>query len=121
MADDVNELVDKLKGLLDGGGADGLKGLLGGGGGGIENLMGLLGGGGPKKSESSNGGLDVDTIMKFKTAYDKVNSRPDPRVSLLSSLRPYMNTRRAGELDTVVRLLSLTKITDVVKMFKGGI
>ncbi len=107
MAEDFGAIADKLKGLLEGGGSD--------------KLLDLLGGGEPKRSESKSSGLDVDTIMRFKNAYDSVSSRPDPRVSLLTSLKPYMNGRRASELDRVVNLLSLTKISDVVKTFKGGI
>lgn len=102
MADDI---ADKLKAFLDEGGADKISELLG-----------------TKKNHEkpSDGGFDVESIMKIKSAYDRVNSKPDPRVSLLNSLRPYMNETRAAQLDGIVRLLSLTKVSDLFKEIKGG-
>ena len=102
MSDDIGALADKLKSMLDNGGADG--------------LLDLIGNGKPEVKKS--GSMDIDTIMKFKKAYDSVSSRPDPRSSLLASLKPYMNSRRTAELDRVMGLLNLTKITDIVKAFK---
>lgn len=107
MADDVNALVDKLKGILDSGGA--------------EKLSELFGAKSESEPKPSAGGFDMESVMKIKKAYDRINSRPDPRVSLLNSLRPYMNTARASQLDGIVRLLSLTKFSDLFKEMKGDL
>lgn len=107
MADDMNVLADRLKGILDGGGA--------------EKLSELLGGAKTPEKQPQTSGFDIDSIMKIKNAYDKINSKPDPRVSLLSSLRPYMSPGRASQLDGIVRLLSLTKISDLFREMKGGL
>lgn len=108
MAEDVNSLVDTLKGLLDNGGAEKLSELFS-----------------SKENEGavkpSSGGFDLENIMKIKNAYDKINSGPDPRVSLLNSLRPYLNDVRAARLDSIVKLLNLTKISDLLKEMKGGL
>ncbi len=108
MAEDMNALADRLKSLLDGGGA--------------EKLSELLGGAAkaPEKQPQTSG-FDIDSIMKIKNAYDKINSKPDPRVSLLTSLRPYMSPGRATQLDGIVRLLSLTRVSDLFKEMKGGL
>ena len=74
----------------------------------------------PEKQPQTSG-FDIDSIMKIKNAYDKINSKPDPRVSLLTSLRPYMSPGRATQLDGIVRLLSLTRVSDLFKEMKGGL
>lgn len=107
MAEDMNVLADRLKSLLDGGGA--------------EKLSELLGAAKTPEKQPQTSGFDIESVMKIKNAYDKINAKPDPRVSLLSSLRPYMSPGRASQLDGIVRLLNLTKISDLVKEMKGGI
>ncbi len=84
-----------------------------------EKLKELLGNT-PTESAGSDG-FDMASVMKIKSAYDKINSRPDPRVALLNSLRPFMNENRSGTIDSVVKILNLTKISQVVKELEGGI
>ena len=85
MSEDFGALAEKLKTLLDNGGADGLMGLL-------------------NKNENKDSSPDMETFFRLKQAFDKVNSSPDPRISLLSSLKPYMNGRRSMELDRISNL-----------------
>ena len=103
MSEDMNAIADKLKELL-----------------GNTDLEGLL-----KATEKNNEPTktqpDMETLIKFKQAFDSVNSKPDPRANLLASLKPYMSEKRSSELDRISGLLSLTKITEIVKVLKGGL
>ena len=103
MSEDMNAIADKLKELL-----------------GDTDIGSLLGGAG-KVTETPKSQPDIETLIKFKQAFDSVNSKPDPRANLLASLKPYMNEKRSSELDRISGLLNLTKITEIVKTLKGGI
>lgn len=104
MSEDFGALADKLKSLLDSGGAD--------------SLLGLLNKNEDSKASSNNS--DMETLIKLKQAYDKVSSSPDPRISLLSSLKPYMSSKRSAELDRIANIISITKISEIIKTFQGG-
>ena len=63
----------------------------------INNLINMLNSRSNDKSENTtnsnnteqdNSGIDFETIMKFKTIMDKMNSKDDPRAKLLISLKP---------------------------------
>ena len=103
MSEDMNAIADKLKELL-----------------GSTNLESLLKPA-EKITEPTKNQPDMETLIKFKQAFDTVNSKPDPRANLLASLKPYMNEKRSSELDRISGLLNLTKITEIVKAFKGGL
>ncbi len=64
----------------------------------------------PEKREEQE-----DATQKIKQVYEQINSGPDPRVSLLKALKPYMNHTRSAQLDTAVRLLGLTKMSGLLK------
>lgn len=103
MSEDMNTIADKLKELLG------------------DTDLGSLLGNSTQPKEVPKSQPDIETLIKFKQAFDTVNSRPDPRANLLASLKPYMSEKRSSELDRISGLLSLTKITDIVKALKGGI
>ena len=103
MSEDINAIADKLKELLG------------------DTDLGSLLGSPSKQQETPKSQPDMETLIKFKQAFDSVNSKPDPRANLLASLKPYMSEKRSSELDRISGLLNLTKITDIVKALKGGI
>ena len=103
MSEDISAITDKLKEIL--GSSD------------IGSLIGIA----EPRQESHENQPDIEMILKLKKAYDRINSKPDPRATLLASLKPYMNERRSAELDRISGLLNLTKITDIINALKGGI
>ena len=44
-----------------------------------------------------------------------LNNTDDKRISLLTALKPYLNSSRAREADKAIRLLKLTKISQVIR------
>ena len=72
-----------------------------------------------EESETSQGfgGMDFDisTILKLKGAYDNIMSGDDQKISLLLALRPYLNEKRLESFDKVVKLVRMSKITEILK------
>ena len=75
----------------------------------IKGVMDSLNGG-SSGADSSNYGSDLKALM------DKLSSnRSDPRTNLLLSLKPYMSEERKRSIDGAVRLLSLSKLSGLMK------
>ena len=59
--------------------------------------------------------LDMDTVMKITSAFNKMNDKNDPRTNLLYSLKPYLRETRKEKLDQYVNLLNVSKIAEILK------
>ena len=59
--------------------------------------------------------IDMNTILKMKSVFEKMNDKNDPRANLLYSLKPYLRNGRKDKLDQYVNLLNMSKIADVLK------
>lgn len=67
------------------------------------------------KTNNSDMNFDMETIMKMKTVFEKLNSKKnDPRSNLLNSLKPYLRESRQGKVDEYMNLLKLTNLTDLL-------
>ena len=96
----------------------------------ISAMMQMLNSGGNQSNEnkgSSNEGnnssapnIDIDTILKFKTAFDKMNSKDDPRSKLLLALKPYLKESRKEKLDQYIQLFNIGKVIDIFGFTSGG-
>jgi hypothetical protein len=53
----------------------------------------------------------IDTIMKIKNIYDKINTGDDSRVNLLMALKPYLSDDRKMHIDTAIKLVNVSKIS----------
>lgn len=74
-----------------------------------------------KQNENNfnNMGIDFETIMKFKTIMDKMNSKEDPRSKLLTSLKPYLKDSRKSKVDQYIQFLNMSKMIDVFSKQNG--
>lgn len=72
-----------------------------------------------KNSTSNNfdlNNIDMDTIMKFSSAFGKIkNSKNDPRSNLLNSLKPYLRDEKKEKIDQYMHLLNVSKIAEIMK------
>ena len=59
--------------------------------------------------------LDMNTVMKITSAFNKLNNQNDPRANLLYSLKPYLRDGRKEKLDQYVNLLNVSKIAEILK------
>lgn len=71
-------------------------------------------------NNSSTPNIDIDTILKFKTAFDKMNSKDDPRSKLLLALKPYLKESRKEKLDQYIQLFNIGKVIDIFGFTSGG-
>lgn len=59
--------------------------------------------------------IDINTLMKFSSAFNNMNNKNDPRANLLNSLRPYLRDGKQNKLDNYMNLLNVSKIADIMK------
>ncbi|MBO6244008.1 MAG: hypothetical protein J6O41_05540, partial [Clostridia bacterium] len=58
--------------------------------------------------------IDINTILKLKSAIDSMNSTNDPRSNLLHSLKPYLRDERKQKVDQYANLLNFAKIAELL-------
>ena len=95
----------------------------------INSLMSMLNSHSNDKSESTansnehaeqnNSGIDFETIMKFKTIMDKMNSKDDPRTKLLISLKPYLKDSRKSKVDQYIQFFKMSQVIDIFSKSNG--
>lgn len=73
-----------------------------------------------ERNSSSTSNIDIETILKFKNMFDKMNSKDDPRSKLLMALKPYLKESRKEKLDKYVQLFNISKVIDVFGFTTGG-
>lgn len=88
------DMMDTLKGILGDDAEDKIK-----------SVMGSIGSG-----EDNSG---IDYISQVKNIMD--SGKNDPRSRLLMSLKPFMRTSRQRTIDSAIRLISLTQISELIK------
>ena len=82
----------------------------------MKDLMQSLSGSPNQESENKEGQMpDVGKIMKLKSMYDSAMSSNDPRVTLLSALRPYLSDSRVKNLDVCIKFLRFYMIAGMLK------
>lgn len=86
----------------------------------IQELIGSFGGNGEKENNmpaapSGTGMPDIEKLMKFKTVYDNAMKKSDPRITLLTALRPYLSESRNKNLDVAIKILNLSKLSSIMK------
>ena len=76
------------------------------------------------QSDPLNFDFDLDTILMFKNAYQKINNSNNPRNRLLYSLKPFLRESRKQKLDEYIKIANLlgviTLINDINPNEKGS-
>lgn len=57
--------------------------------------------------------IDLNTLLKAKSLFEKMNSKDDPRTSLLLSLKPYLKESRQDKIEQYIQLLNFSKILTI--------
>jgi hypothetical protein len=58
--------------------------------------------------------FDLDTILKFKNIFNKVNNNNNPRNTLLNSLKPYLRENRKKKLDQYIKIANLLGVLAIL-------
>lgn len=56
-----------------------------------------------------------DIIIRLKDALTQSSPATDPRINLLSSLKPYMRPNRSAKMDQAIKLIQISKIASMFK------
>lgn len=59
--------------------------------------------------------FDVNKILKLKSLYDKTRLESDPKVTLLSALKPYLSETRNKNLDSLLKFFKVYKMITSLK------
>ena len=102
-----DNMMDKLKGILSD--PDTMRSL-------SEMVEGMGGGKQKQQAESeTKAAQQMQMMKKVKDIMDRVTAPDDPRINLLTALRPYMRSKRASQMDKAIRMIQMTKLTSVLK------
>lgn len=58
--------------------------------------------------------FDLDTILKFKNVFSKVNNNNNPRNALLKSLKPFLRENRKQKLDTYIQIANILGVLAIL-------
>jgi hypothetical protein len=69
-----------------------------------------------KEEQSGRNELDenLEMIRKVKKLMDRVSTTHDPRVNLLTAIRPFLNTTRQKKLNGCIQLLQMSSLAKFV-------
>lgn len=115
----MSDMMDTLKGLLGDNADDKISGIMQ-----ILNPEGSqdVGNGSPNKTEidtSDTPSITPEMLMMAQSIMSRLSSSgDDDRTKLLMSLKPYMNSKRQSTIDSAVKMLKLSEMSE---LFKGVI
>lgn len=65
-------------------------------------------------NDALNFDFDLDTIIKFKNIYQKINDNNNPRNRLLYSLKPFLRESRKKKLDEYIKIANLLGVISII-------
>lgn len=93
----------------------------------ISNMIKMLGLNNSNNNENTDNSennsmpnIDIETILKFKTIFDKMNSKDDPRARLLRALKPYLKESRKEKVEQYIHFFNISKVIDLFGNASGG-
>jgi len=92
MSDDISKLLGGLMANPDG----------------IKNLMSAF-------SQNAKPQQPAQSDGELMNSLNTLSSADDRRISLLTALKPYLNTSRSANVDRAIQLLKLTKLTEALR------
>ena len=67
-----------------------------------------------ESNDALNFDFDLDTIIKFKNIYQKINDNNNPRNRLLYSLKPFLRESRKKKLDEYIKIANLLGVISII-------
>lgn len=69
-----------------------------------------------KEEPSKNTDTDdtVDLIRKVKTMMDRTNPASDPRLNLITAIKPFLNSKRQQKLSNCMMLLQMSRLSKFI-------
>lgn len=68
-----------------------------------------------EKTERSELDENMEIMRRVKRVMDKLNSNNDPRVNLLTAIKPFLNTRRQKKVSDCIKLLQMSSLVKLME------
>lgn len=69
----------------------------------------------PSDSDNNSSAPDIGKIIALKNMYEKAMHETDPKINLLTALRPYLSEPRMKNLDVCLKFLRFYKMAGMLK------
>jgi hypothetical protein len=68
------------------------------------------------RNESRNSEMEenIEMLSRAKKIFDRINTKDDPRINLLYSMRPFLNNNRQKKLGTCIKLLQMYNLSKLM-------
>ncbi len=63
--------------------------------------------------------FDLDTIIKFKNIFGKINNNNNPRNALLRSLKPFLRSERKEKLEQYIKIANILGVLSILNEDNG--
>lgn len=77
----------------------------------INDVMGSLGG----SSDGTEGDASSELAENARNIMSSINHTDDRRITLLNAIKPYLRESRASGVDKAIKMLRITKLTEIFK------
>lgn len=67
-----------------------------------------------ENNNQSDFNIDIETLIKFKDIFQKINDNNNPRNRLLYSLKPFLKDSRKKKLDEYIKIANLLVIMNII-------
>lgn len=67
-----------------------------------------------KENSNSDFNIDINTILKMKQVFDKINNNNNPRNNLLYSLKPFLREDKKEKLDQYIKISNLLSVLEIM-------
>ena len=67
-----------------------------------------------ENNSNSDFNIDIDTLLKLKDLFQKMNDNNNPRNRLLYSLKPFLKESRKKKLDEYIKIANLLVILNII-------
>ncbi|KNY27117.1 hypothetical protein [Pseudobacteroides cellulosolvens] len=57
---------------------------------------------------------NMEMLSRAKKIFDKINTKDDPRINLLYSMKPFLNNNRQKKLGTCIKLLQMYNLSKLM-------
>jgi uncharacterized phage infection (PIP) family protein YhgE len=120
LSDDLNKKIKQITDIL---GQDNLPDN-------VQSLLGLLSGAVNKEEASGKSNDKVlqkedrieknetddntDLIRKAKKVMDRLSYNNDPRINLLTAIKPFLNSKRQQKIGNCIKILHMTRLTSLM-------
>lgn len=63
---------------------------------------------------TSDFNLDINTILKMKQIFDRMNNNSNPRNNLLLSLKPFLREEKREKLEQYIKISNLLSVLEIM-------